>query len=935
MEHHNDSKPAAKNLGSDLAFLPWAKMKQGSLESHRLLYHLLDVSAAFWVLWHETLGDELRNRVSRWLGMSSDEAARVLCYWFSLHDLGKASPAFQDHTSLSRETRMQIRLRCKEASLSIPIRADAEQRSRHEVISTWSLIHEPEIKSAVELPTSHARAIAWMLGGHHGKWPTSTSVKPGVKSIDRGGADWTNLRLKVVRMLRDLFRPEIPDMPSGTTSQAEVENGAVITLLSGILSVSDWIGSNEQYFHFVSEPGSLADYWTSAIDKAHAALRAMDWRQPQSVPSASYASLFGFAPSALQTDVQAHIEQAVLPGLSIIEAPMGVGKTEAALASYAHWVRNTRAGLYIAMPTTATSNQMHDRVSRFLNRIFGPQAATPLLVHSQAHLRGNDGAQIGKDLGDESTLNIQSQAWFLPRKKSLLAPYGVGTVDQTLMSVLQTKHFFVRLFGLAGKVVIFDEVHAYDAYMSALFDRLLMWLRAINASVIVLSATLPAATRRRLLRAWGAADADASTAVAYPRISLVDAVGKVDAALLSAPATRELKYQHHPADIDSVIERLRELMGASQKTSVNVAVICNTVRRAQDLYARIREDDAFSSVQNEDLILFHARFPMHWREEIERRVIQKFGPNPVDKSMRNPNRPLRAIVISTQVMEQSLDLDFDAMFVDFAPVDLMLQRAGRLQRHRVNDESREAPDCLLIMTPPVESGVPQFSRGDTFVYERYVLLRSWMALSTHGGIVTLPGDLEELIEAVYGERVPDSSEMALTTALESARAAMDKKRSEAEFQALGCVILPPHDEALLTSGLKDLEEDNPEVHSAFRALTRADAPGVNVICLFRRDGNLYLDPDSSGVAYTPRGKISHSLVCDLARRGVNIKRPDVERYLLEPQGDAEQAVLAPWAEIAALKFYRVAIFENHRCELAAGQIVLRLDQEFGLRIERT
>jgi CRISPR-associated endonuclease/helicase Cas3 len=330
--------------------------------------------------------------------------------------------------------------------------------------------------------------------------------------------------------------------------------------------------------------------------------------------------VFAFPPRDAQQQVSNALKDISLPALAIIEAPMGSGKTEAAMAVYAQWARVAgSSGLYVAMPTTATSNQMHSRIAEFLKKQLG-RDIEPLLVHSQALLRDmpeeTDAVEV-----DHNNYEATGQAWFLPRKKSLLAPFGVGTVDQALMSVLQTRHFFVRLLGLSHKVIIFDEVHAYDAYMSELFERLLVWLRQIGVSVIVLSATLPNKTRQRLIRAY-AGNSKTPPAKQYPCLTFATSGGYVDIIELTPPPEKILQFEWLDRDEDCIIEKLIEEL----QNGGCAVVICNTVGRAQKLYKKLTErSDALCDDDN--LILFHARFPIAWREELEHKVLKKFVPN--------------------------------------------------------------------------------------------------------------------------------------------------------------------------------------------------------------------------------------------------------------------------------------------------------------------
>ena len=179
--------------------------------------------------------------------------------------------------------------------------------------------------------------------------------------------------------------------------------------------------------------------------------------------------------------------------------------------------------------------------------------------------------------------STRSMTWFLPRKRSLLAPFGVGTVDQALMSVLQTRHFFVRLFGLSHKTVIFDEVHAYDTYMSTLFQRLLTWLRAVGTSVVLLSATLPAQTRRELVQAYAGDGVDVPDAV-YPAITWAanDQVGTVP---LPLSESRVVALEWISRDSAAIVTQLRDAL----REGGCAAVICNTVGRSQEVYQAVRD----------------------------------------------------------------------------------------------------------------------------------------------------------------------------------------------------------------------------------------------------------------------------------------------------------------------------------------------------------
>ena len=321
------------------------------------------------------------------------------------------------------------------------------------------------------------------------------------------------------------------------------------------------------------------------MEQARRALEDLGWIgwQPPTV-FATFRELFGFDPRPMQQAVVELAEQLQEPSLVIIEAPTGEGKTEAALYLADHWSRVCQQrGLYVAMPTMATSNQMFGRVTTVLGQRYPTELVNVHLVHSQALWR-DDMQALRLDTADERQGGtVAAMAWFLPRKRTLLAPFGVGTVDQALLSVLQARHFFVRLFGLSHKTVIFDEVHAYDTYMSTIFQRLLGWLRAVGTSVVILSATLPAQTRRELLQAY-TGDPDAPyPQVSYPAISWA-AKGRVRVLPLETPAQRTVTLEWAKREVDSMAERLADEL----REGGCAAVICNTVKRSQEVYSALK-----------------------------------------------------------------------------------------------------------------------------------------------------------------------------------------------------------------------------------------------------------------------------------------------------------------------------------------------------------
>ena len=868
--------------------------------THPLLCHMIDVAEVVGALWEHSLGLGMRKHVAEALGCDDAQSRSTFMFWAALHDLGKASPAFQ--------RRFPPAIPALEAQgLSFERQFSGDEGGWHGLISAWAL---PPLLETWGAPRLLARALARGLGGHHGSWPPP-GFEQGLHPDHYGGAPWDAVRAALVDELAKLYPPA---SLSGILAD-RAQRQALVTLLSGLVSAADWMGSMEACFPAAPDTRDSAGYNQCAAEQAQRTLHDLAWDAWQSPEQpAAFGDLFpGYKPHPAQQAIIDLAPELDGPTLVLIEAPTGSGKTESALYLADHWAHILQQrGLYIGMPTTATSNEMHKRLRRMLDARYGEDAVTPLLVHSQARWINSPPeieteAEDGAGQGDDS---LDAMSWFLPRKRSLLAAFGVGTVDQALLSVLLTRHYFVRLFGLAGKTVIFDEVHAYDTYMSALFARLLGWLRAQGTSVIMLSATLPAATRRELLRAYGASDGLDDASTQYPAVTWAGN-GRAGWRPLPPPDDRTLALDWLPQGDETLIATLRRALAEGGC----VAVLCNTVGRAQQVYLTLREA---ALVSPGDLTLFHSRYPPVWRDEIERKVLSRYG-----KDSRPEER--RGIVVATQVIEQSLDLDFDLMISDLAPVDLLIQRAGRLHRHeRAGRPASLATPKLGIVMPVNADSLPKWG-SDGYVYEPYILLRTWLTLKGREGLA-LPSETQALIEAVYGEEEAEV-EGPMAEALAEARAAWAMSRRKEETEALKRLVLPVGSFRLFGQGDANLADEDPAVHQSFQALTRWGGEGVYVVCLHRHDGTVTAAPDGGDVVELERPP-SASLTRILARRSVRVTHRGLLPHLID------QRAPDAWRKHSLLRHYRLVIFEDGACSVQGTPYTLYLTHELGLTVSR-
>ena len=503
-------------------------------------------------------------------------------------------------------------------------------------------------------------------------------------------------------------------------------------LLSGLLIMADWIASNTRWFPLLE-----ADDNGETLDLAfrtQQAWAAIDLPGPWMPDTAAFSAQdfrarFGFAPNAVQRAVMETVRDAKHPGILILEAQMGVGKTEAALCAAEELAaRDGCGGLFFGLPTQAPANGIFPRILSWSEQEAEDMRLSIKLAHGAAEL--NDEYQ---ELLFHPEDNVEIHPFFEGRKQSLLANMVVGTVDQLLLMALKQKHLMLRHLGMAGKVVVVDECHAYDAYMNRYLDRALSWLGSYGVPVIILSATLPAKRRSELVDAYvgkvGTAPPDWRIQRGYPLLTWSDGKDIGQKTIPVDTPSREVTVTR----IED--ENLPGLLRQNLEQGGCAGVIVNTVRRAQALADRLRTE-----LPDCRIVLFHANFLMPDRAEKERLLVKNLGKN------STPEQRDKLIVVGTQVLEQSLDIDFDLMATDLCPMDLLLQRMGRLHRHAWRTPQR--PEPLRKAQCFVMGAGAEMEDGSKAVYGEWLLYRTAELLPER---VSLPDDIPTLVQDTYEE----------------------------------------------------------------------------------------------------------------------------------------------------------------------------------------
>ncbi|MYN14333.1 CRISPR-associated helicase Cas3' [Pusillimonas sp. TS35] len=747
----------------------WGKAQpgvHGAERYHLLPYHSLDVAACGHSLLRlPALGVA---QLAGALGWPLHVVESLAVFFFALHDLGKFASSFQ-------KLALGLSPDLIDASAAHPYTI------RHDTLG-WAIWvdHLQEAFPSDRLPAPEKEFwCVWMRAvvGHHGVPPMSASAggllelrtKPHFSEADLQAVD------AYVAAVAPLLLPA--DIPVPTRQQTAILR-AHSWRLAGAAVLADWLGSDRAHFMYRSAPGDLSAYWgCTALPCAGRAVAQARLEAGHVNADLAPMALFDYLrePTPLQryaADVALDIE----PQLFILEDVTGAGKTEAAMMLVLRMMQAGLAdGVYLGLPSMATANQMYRRMGGVYRQLFdGRSTPSLMLAHGARELVDDFRQSVLRSTvqpsdpkyGDlEATASLQCNAWLTDnRKKSLLADVGVGTLDQALLAVLPVRHQSLRLLGLAGKVLVVDEVHSYDTYMLGLLKKLLYAHAMQGGSAVLLSATLSLVRRDELLNAFREGQGKLGESLAgdarYP-LAIHAGAGVSVAACDTRPLLRRTVSVDLLYDEDAVI---RQILRAVEQGQC-VAWIRNTVSDVLRACASLGE-----YMPSEYVHVFHSRYAMGHRLDIEDGVLARFGKTSGQDARR------AQVLIGSQVLEQSLDFDVDVMVSDLAPVDLLIQRAGRLQRHArdalgnpsTDGRERRASPVLFVLSPaPVDEPSADWYAGlfpkACYVYPDAVALwRTARALSRSGCIVTPgeaePGAVRSLVEAVYGreaEPVPE------------------------------------------------------------------------------------------------------------------------------------------------------------------------------------
>lgn len=830
----------------------WGKSNAGG-RPNLLLQHLLDAAAVGELVWDRFLAPTTKQKIDACCEGRGRALLALLC---ALHDVGKATPAFQ----------------CKAASLAERVMASglgwvglsmaAARQWQHTMAGAFIL------RRVLREEGWDLDAIRWvwpLVAGHHGivpgHVPRDEDLGPGRREA-QGRDPWPEVQGWLVRRVAEEL-----DIDLAALAPSARPRRAIQLALAGAIVMADWIASDEHHFEGIEHLEGVSV--GKARERAATAWRQLHlrggWDSTCLTPGADpLRRRFGVEPRPAQVDTIRLATDMEGPGILIVEAPTGEGKTEAALSAVEVLAARFGAdGVFVGMPTQATSDPMFERLYHWAGAV---DPAVPVgLLHGRRRfnplwreLQRNVSFAGIDEFGCEDPYQDQGERrqphegahipaeWFLGSKRGLLAPVTVGTVDQLLHAATRTRHVMLRQTGLAGRIVVLDEVHAYDVYMSQFLCEALRWLADAGVPVVLLSATLFPGQRRELVRAYaqglvGRRDPDLSCVPepdGYPSTLAVCARGDQ-----VAGAARSCAPWREPQVVDVVL--VGESPGEGSDVVAQVLrdrladggcalVVRNTVGRAQQTYLALRQE------WGDDLVLLHGRLIAEARSGRAARILDALGPPGRPES----RRPGRLVVVATQVAEQSFDVDVDLLLTDLAPIDLILQRIGRLHRHRRPLGERPSrlrqPRAVVTGVAWDDAGLPRFPRGSEVVYGRYPLIRAAALVreAAWGPGWLVPTEVPRLVALGYGDDSLAPPEWA--SLVEEARVAWQEEQARRRKKAAP-FLLAGEDRigARTLAGLHERSTAELPDDDAVAAVVRDGDPTVEVV-LVRQGQRGYL-----------------------------------------------------------------------------------------------
>ena len=609
-------------------------------------------------------------------------------FFVGLHDIGKVNHGFQARLRGEKPDAGHIGPVWSIVCDSVPdrsLRRDIHKALRRRDWKGWFADKEDE-------------AAYWnAVFAHHGGAPRGGDRPDPNLWKEQNGYSPLSALADTATMLRAMFLAAFDETATTPLPSAPRFMHAMV----GLVTLADWLGSDRCVFAYPCEDAPTGKERIPWARKEAAALLRRRWLDPgvarQAPVPAAFADLFPDF-SELRPAQEA-LWETPLPSagqIVALEAETGSGKTEAAML---HFFRLFRAGevdgFYFALPTRAAAAQIHRRVTKTLRRWFGG-AAPPVGLAVPGYLRvdAEEGSSLPEQAGtlwpDETDTD---RVWAVERPKRYLSGAAmVGTVDQLLLGGLQVKHAHLRSGPMLRLLLVVDEVHASDAYMTEILRNVLDQHSAAGGHALLMSATLGALARLRFLapgkRVEAQEEPPLAEAVASP-YPAIQRTGEAQRPLSGDDREKRVsvRLRDHGA-LDSVLAQIKR----QAEDGGAVLFIRNTVRDAQDAFRRLEGFGAPLLRCKGVATPHHGRYAPEDRRRLDEALERAFG-----KECR-----AGVVAVTTQTAEQSLDICADRLVTDIVPGDVLLQRIGRLHRHALARPAGFETPTVEVLVPTVE-----------------------------------------------------------------------------------------------------------------------------------------------------------------------------------------------------------------------------------------
>lgn len=655
-----------------------------------LVRHLLDVSVLAEAFFVHALSPHQKAFIADGLGVTEEQARDLVAYLAGIHDIGKASPHWQSKV---------LNTNVATSDIAKPVDAAVSDHF-HEYASAQ---YVAEKYAHVDRPVREN--LAAVLMGHHGVFPERRFCQYPSDPYDtlyrssRAALLWHNDQKAIDA---DILAALGMTDPVFALRQMTPE---VSVLITGIIIVTDWIASTEAFLdtHRRDIEGDTYAQQVSRLRERAPAILEEHGHTPVRWAPASWDALYDFSPNEMQKSLLGHASACTpqeLGGLYLLSAPMGEGKTAAALA-LAHSIveRTERKGIWVTLPTQATADSLfYEAVVPVANRMTADERMLVSLRH---------GGTLPQEQADKLWSIEQQEPGTAPltngslakMRQSGFAHVAVSTLDQILRVGVALKHNMMWWLALSGKVLIIDEIHDYDEYTERLIGSLLAWCRALDVPVILMSATLDAARQERYASAY------LGSASGPVNLGLVDWVHFRNGMMhrsqnLPQPDYTKVAFQtsYHKVPSGSLATSMSAAALRYAAQGASVLVSQHTVKDAVKMFEMLKRTSAVP------VLLLHSRLSKRRKREVLEQLLSKH----VGKQERSERQ--QVILVATQVVQQSMDVDFDVLLTPVCPVPDLFQRAGRVHRH-----ARTNRTPAFHLRPVI--GI--FDSGDRDVYQEF------------------------------------------------------------------------------------------------------------------------------------------------------------------------------------------------------------------------